>query len=98
MQVTVNSLLELIGEVNRRVSDLRSIRSQVTVVRKDTYGAGENLRTTDNAPQYDAKAVDLKITTLETWLYKAKAAIKQSNATTSLTVDGDVDTLLAPLS
>jgi hypothetical protein len=98
MTITVNALLELINEVDRRLSDLRSIRSSVTVVRKDTYGVGDNLRVTDNTPQYDAKAVDLKITTLETWLFKAKSAIKQSNATTTLGVDGEVDVLLAPLS
>lgn len=98
MQLSVNAILELVSEVNRRISDLRSIRNSVTVVRKDTYGVGENLRVTDNTPQYDAKTVDLKITQLETWLFKAKSAIKQSNANTTLSVDGEVDVLLAPLS
>ena len=98
MQVTVNALLELIGEVSRRVSDLRTIRGSLVTSRKETYGVGENVRTTETENQYDAKAVDLKITQLETWLYKAKAAIKQSNANTNLSVDGEVDTLLAPLS
>lgn len=98
MKSTINQLLELINEVNRRISDLRSIRNNVTVIRKDTYGTGDNQRITDNTPQYDAKAVDLKITQLETWLFKAKSAIKQANASTELTVDGEIDVLLAPLS
>ena len=98
MQLTINGALELVSEVNRRLSDLRSIRGSLVTSRKETYGIGENQRTTETENQYDAKVVDLKITNLETWLFKVKSAIKQANATTSITVDGNVDVLLAPLS
>ena len=88
----------MISEVNRRVSDLRSIRGSLATSRKETYGIGENQRITESENQYDANEVDAKVTQLETWLFKAKSAIKQSNASVQLTVDGDVDLLLAPLS
>ena len=98
MQLSVNALLELIHEVDRRLSDLRSIRGSLVTSRKETYGIGENQRITEAQNQYDPKAVDAKITALETWLFKAKSSIKQSNASVQLTVDGEVDVLLAPLS
>ena len=98
MKLTINGCLQLNTQVSKRLSDLRSIRSQGVVRTKSTYGFGENTRIEESVCQYDTKVVDKKITELENFLFKSNSAIKQSNATTMLELEVDVDTLLAPLS
>jgi hypothetical protein len=48
-------------------------------------------------PKYDVKLVDKKITQLETFLFHSDAAIKDSNATTTVEIDYDADKLLSPI-
>ncbi len=91
--VTVNTLMILMKQVRSRINDLRSIR-QSSANRTVQY-YGENR--TENSPEYNVKLVDKKITELETWLFKADAAIKQSNAKTEVSLEVDVDKLLEPL-
>ena len=96
-KLTINELLQLITQVSKRASDLRSIRSQSVSREKTTYGIGESTRTTETIVQYDVKVVDKKITELENFLFRAGAAIKQANATTIVGIDVNADDLLAPL-
>jgi hypothetical protein len=96
MKLTINQMLELINEVNRRTADLKSIRGQVTTKETRFYGENQQNHTTTE-PQYDVKAVDAKVTQLETFLFKAKSAIKQVNATTTVDLDVNVDQLLEPI-
>jgi len=96
-KLTINGTLQLITQVSKRLSDIRSIRSQGVNKSKVTYGTGENARTEESVFQYDAKSLDQKVTMLENWLFKANTAVKQANATTVVDLDVDVDTLLAPL-
>lgn len=96
MKYTINQTLELINEVSRRIGDLRAIR-QVSAVQERSYFGMNNENRKEITPQYDVKAVDRKITELETWLFKAKSGIKQANAATIIDMDVDVDKLLEPL-
>ena len=92
--MTVNQILVLMKEVRIRVNDLRELRSQVSTKTTSYFGERE---TKEVEPQYDVKALDKKITELETWLFKADAAIKQSNAATQVDVEANVDELLKPI-
>lgn len=91
---TVNELLSLQKIVRERVNELKTLRNSVST--KDIwYRAGETDKTSE--PQYDVKAVDKKVAELELFLYKADAAIKQSNAITKIEIVADVDKLLESL-
>jgi len=91
--MTVNELLSLMKILRARVGSLSSLREEVST--KDIWMVDEKKVV---EPQYDVKAVDRKITELETFLFKADAAIKQSNAVTHVTITVDVEKLLEPLS
>ncbi len=92
--LTINQLLVLMKEVRNRLNDLRNLRTQVAVKTTSFYGDRE---TKEIEPQYDVKILDKKITKLETWLFKADAAIKQANAITKVEVEVNVDELLSPI-
>jgi len=94
--MTVNELLVLTKVVRERVNQLKSLADKCAVEEK-TYWGGDNERDKTITPQYDIKLVDKKITELKTWLFKAEAAIKQSNAKTEVAVEANVDVLLASL-
>jgi len=81
--------------VRERLNQLKSLASQVSTKEYTTWGQPDRERTVE--PQYDLKLVDRKVVELETWLYRADSAVKQSNATTQVALDVDVDKLLAPL-
>lgn len=91
---TVNQLLVLLKEIRSRVCDLKRLRCQVAVKTTSFYGERE---TKEVEPQYDVKVLDKKITELENFLFTADAAIKQSNAVTTVDVEVDVQKLLEPL-
>jgi len=93
--MTINELLVLMKAVNKRINDLSIIRQTVSVTEHRYFGGDERK---ESIPEYDVKAVDKKITELQLFLFKADSAIKQSNAVTSVEVEVDVDSLLAPLS
>ena len=63
----------------------------------ERYGIGENMREEITEPKYDIKEVDKKIVELETFLFRADAAVKHANATTSISLNADVEKLLSPL-
>ena len=90
--MSINECLVLQKSVRERVNELKNLRSQVST--KERY-FGEKEKTVE--PLYDVLKVDKKITQLEMWLFKADAAVKQSNATTEISVEANVDVLLAPL-
>ena len=93
--MTVNELLVLTKVVRERVNQLNTLANQCATEERVFYA--ERDKETTTTPQYDIKLVDKKITHLKTWLFKADAAIKQSNAKTEVAVEADVDVLLAPL-
>jgi len=92
METTVNELLVLTKAVRERLNGLKQLRGEVS--KKEHYFGSDNKVV---EPQYDVKAVDVKITHLETFLFKADAAIKKSNAVTIIDLDYSVDDLLSPL-
>ncbi len=93
--MTVNELLVLTKVVREQVNQLKSLANACVVEKRSFYSERE--KETTITPQYDVKLIDKKITELGTWLFKADAAIKQSNASTQVTVETDIDVLLAPL-
>jgi len=93
--MTVNELLVLMKMVRERLNQLKSLASQVSTKEYTVWAQPDREKTVE--PQYDLKLVDRKVVELETWLYRADSAVKQSNATTQVTLDVDVDKLLAPL-
>ncbi len=95
--MTVNEAMVLIKALRERIGDLKQIRLSVTVKSKTRRIYGTETSEEDNEPQYDAKAVDKKITELQNFLFLADAKIKQSNARTEIDLDADVGNLLAPL-
>jgi len=94
--MTINELLVMMKAVRERLNGLKSLRTQVSVEERTIFGTADREKIT--TPKYDPKVVDTKITQLEIWLYKADAAVKQSNAKTEVEVTGNLDELLAPLS
>ena len=90
--MTINEVLSLMKVVRARIGSLSSLRQEVST--KDTW-MGEEKKIVE--PQYEVKLLDRKITELETFLFRADAAVKQSNAITQVNITVDVDKLLEPL-
>lgn len=91
--MTVNELLVLMRRVRERIKSLESLKAQSTTRSFYSVNAVEKRE----EPQYDIKALDKKVMELENFLFKADSAIKQSNAITQLSLEINVDALLAPL-
>ena len=92
--MTVNEILVLQKAVRERVNELKGLRNQVST-KERFFGMREETKIIE--PQYNVKEVDKKITELEMFLFKADAAIKQSNAVTQVNVEANIDKLLEPL-
>jgi hypothetical protein len=92
--MTINEALVLTKIVRERMADLKGLRSQLSV-KERFFLRGSDEKITE--PQYDVKAVDQKITTLQNFLYRVDARIKQSNAVNKIEVDTNVEALLEPL-
>jgi hypothetical protein len=93
--MTINEVMALQKAVRERITTLKGLRQQVAT--KERYF---NLATENKVvePQYDIKATDKKIMLLENFMFKADAAVKQTNAKTN--VEGlviNVEELLSPL-
>jgi hypothetical protein len=91
-QLTINEVLVLEKAIRERLNELKALRSEVSS--KTTYFGHESKAI---EPQYDVKAVDKKMTDLEKFLLKANAAIKKSNAITSIEIEYDTEKLLDPI-
>jgi len=91
MELTINEALALKTSVVERISDLKSLRNEVAVKRRFLEDS------TQSEPKYDVKKVDEKLMKLEIWKLKVDQAIKQANAITKITVEGEVIDLLTPL-
>lgn len=94
MKLTINQALVYQKIVRERVNELKGLRSEVSKRESYLYARDEK-RVVE--PQYDVKAVDKKITELETFLLKTDMAIKQSNAVTEIDGEFNTDELLKPL-
>lgn len=91
--MTVNEALSLIKVVKERLSELKSLRDRVAVKETSYYDNKEKIIN----PQYDVKAVDKKISQLETFLFEADSKIKQANAVTQVDINYAVGDLLQSL-
>jgi len=95
--MTINEALALQVAVKKRLSELQTLRNQVSIKRSSIYGVGDNSRSELEEPQYDVKTVDKKVVELETFLFKVDSQIKQANAKYTIDLVADVDKLLEPL-
>jgi len=90
--MTVNELLSLMKIVRERASELKALRSQLSVK--------ERWMTTSEKivePQYNVKLVDTKIVELQNFLFLADSKIKTINARTEVDFEINVSDLLSPL-
>ena len=92
--MTINELLVLTKTIRERLNGLKGLRGDVSKKSMWMYGAEEKKI---EEPRYSVIQVDKKITELQNFLFKADAAVKQANAMTQVTIDVNVETLLAPL-
>jgi hypothetical protein len=90
--MTINELMSLMKVIRSRVSELEALSSKVAT--RESW-RGEDSKVIE--PQYDIKLVDKKLVGLQNFLFKADAAIKQANAKTEVSLEVNVDELLAPL-
>jgi len=95
-RLTVNGAMSLMKTLRERVSSLKALSQQVSIVTRQTWKASGELAE-ETIPQYDVKKVDAKVMHLENILFRIDSAIKQKNAITKLDIDVDVDELLKPL-
>lgn len=91
--MTINEAMVLSKALRGRLAELSQLRSECAI--KTTY-YGEKDKVVE--PQYDVKKVDKKCVEIENFLFTVDTLIKQSNAVTRITVEGDAQTLLTPLS
>jgi len=91
--MSINELLVLMRRIKERIKKLEELKGSVST--KEYYTRGDSEKRVE--PQYDLKSLDKKVMELENFLFKADAAIKQSNAVTKIPIDVNVDALLAPL-
>lgn len=97
MKLTINSAIALEQALKGRVSELKTLRSEVSKTETRTFFDGPKSETKIE-PQFDVKKVDTKIVELSNMLFKLNAAIKEANARTVIDgLDVDVDKLLEPL-
>ena len=94
-KLTVNQLLSLMKTIRTRRHELMELRKGVST--SETRFFREQEVTKEKHVHYDVAGVDRKIITLDNFLYKADAAIKQCNAMVKVDLDVDVDSLLEPL-
>ena|SRR4030042_5036782 len=95
-KLTVNGAMSLMKTLRERVSSLKALSHQVSVLTRSSWKASGEMAE-ETIPQYDVKKVDAKIMELENILFKIDTAIKQKNAVTNLDIEIDVDELLKPL-
>ena len=96
-KMTINEAMVLIKVVRERIQDLKQVRLSVVVKSRTRKMYGTEQEEEINEPQYDAKAIDKKVTELQNFIFQADAKIKQSNAKTEIDIDVNVGNLLAPL-
>lgn len=93
MQYTINQAMVLTKALRGRLAELSSLRAQCAT--KDTY-YGDTEKVVE--PLYSVKELDVRCVEIENFLLEVDTAIKQSNAVTTITVEGDAQTLMKPLS
>lgn len=91
--MTVNELMVLMKVVRERKSDLANLREQVsTRERRFHIDANREIE-----PMYSVQEVDKKVVELQNFLFQADSVIKQANAKTTVDIEYNADSLLAPL-
>ena len=93
MEITINEALALKVTVVERIADLKILRNSVSSTRRNLFGDDNSV----TEPKYDVKKVDEKLMKLEVWKLKVDQAIKQANALTKITIEGELVDLLTPL-
>ena len=92
-KLTINALLELNTELSSRLSRLEGLQ-QDTSNKSTTYFGQESQNKVEKTPQYDPTQLEAKISQIRNHLFLAKSAIKQANASTTVDLDVNVESLL----
>jgi len=92
MEYTINAAMIVSKALRGRLAELSVLRQECATSTR-FYGETERVVT----PLYDVKKVDKKCVEIENFLMAVDTLIKQSNAVTKITVEGDAQTLLTPL-
>jgi len=91
--MTINEALALVKIAKERLRELKDLRDKVSTRTITSYDGKE----TTIEPEYDVKQVDKKIAEIETFLFEADSKIKKANATTEVSIEYSVGSLLQPL-
>lgn len=92
--ITISKLLSLQKIIKGRLNELKQLRSESSTIEK-TYFGKDDLK--EKIPQYDVKKIDEKIVQLERFLLDSDFAVKDSNATTKVDMELDIDGLLSSI-
>jgi hypothetical protein len=92
MEYTINAAMIVSKALRGRLAELSVLR-QECAIETHYYGEKEKVVT----PLYDVKKLDKKCVEIENFLMAVDTQIKQSNAVVKITVEGDAQTLLTPL-
>ena len=93
-QMTVNGLMVVMKAVRTRINELTALCKDNSTER-DWFSGGQTSKI--EKPQYDVKKLDAQRAGLEKFLFKADLALKESNAVTKVSIEADLDVLLAPI-
>jgi|SRR3990172_12587491 len=94
-ELTINKALVVQKSIRARISELTTLRSEVSTT-DEFYGDSGKNRV--KIPNYSVTRVDTKISELEAMLFDIDAAIKDSNAVTKIDIEGfDVKKIFEPL-
>jgi len=92
MKLTINEAMVLSKHMRGRYSELSDLRRTCSV--KETY-FGEKEKVVE--PQYPMKMLDRRCVEIENFLLLVDTKIKQSNAVTTIEIEGDAQELMLPL-
>jgi len=90
--ITINQILSIQKTVRERISDLKTLRTEVA--KKESW-MSDNTKKVE--PTYDIRLADKKITELQNFLCLTDQLVKQSNSVTTVDFVVDLPTLLKPL-
>jgi hypothetical protein len=83
--------------LTERRTDLKRLREQCAVEKQVIQRHGETVTETNQDLKYDTKVLDRRITEMQNADMIIDSAIKQSNATTQIDLNVNLEALLAPM-
>lgn len=94
---TINEWLVIKKVLGERKGDMKQIRLATSMKTKTTRRYEGETKDESIEPEYDTKLLDRRVTEIQNAELLIDAAVKQSNALTSLEINVDTEKLLAPM-